>query len=152
MKKLLTMALALMLALILALPALADKNYDGPMPLYANKKTVKVFKSQSKDSKVIKKLKGADSVTPDLVSDDGKWIGILIEDTKKGGQKIGWVLASQLVDYVPQSICSHKWGDWTVDQKATCTKEGYRWRLCKKCGLRDEQIPEAIERLKRAWE
>ncbi len=139
MKKLLTMALALALALILALPALADRNYSGPVPLYANKETVKVYKSQSKDSKVIKKLSGADSVLPDMISDDDEWIGILVEDTKNGGQMIGWVLASQLVDYVPQSVCSHKWGDWTVEKEATCTEKGYRTRLCSKCGLLDEQ-------------
>lgn len=139
MKRLLTMAIALALALILALPALADTDYTGPIPLYVCKNKCNIYKEQSRDSKVLKKLKGADMVLPQMISDDGKWIGVLVEDTKNGGQKIGWVLEVNLVDYVPQSVCSHDWGDWTVDKQATCTEKGYRWRLCNKCGLRDEQ-------------
>ena len=127
-----------MLASVIA--ALAeDKPYNGPLPLYVNREKIKVYREQSKDSKTIAKLKGATSVMPELVSDDGKWIGILVEDTKHGGQTIGWVKAEYLVDTFPQSLCNHNWGEWTVERKATCTEKGYRYRYCTICGLMDEQ-------------
>ena len=139
MKKLLTMVIALALALILALPALADQPYTGPLPLYVNREKVKVYREPSTKAKSITKIKGATSVLPEFVSDDGAWIGILVEDTKHGGQKIGWIQKEFLVDYFPQSLCSHKWSDWTVEKQATCTEKGYRWRTCTVCGIRDEQ-------------
>ena len=141
MKKLLTMAIALMLALILALPALADVPYNGPLPLYVNREKIKVYREQSTKAKYYTKLKGATAVMPELVSDDGLWYGILVEDTKHGGQKIGWVQAEVLVDYFPQSLCPHNWSDWTVERQPTCTEKGYRWRTCLICGIRDESEP-----------
>ena len=139
MKKLLIAMIALVLVALTALPALADRPYDGPLPLYVNRETLKVYKEQSKDSKAIKKLKGATAVTPEQVSDDGNWTGILVEDTKHGGQMIGWVQTKYLVDYFPQSLCDHKWSEWTVEKASTCTEKGYRWRVCSVCGIRDEQ-------------
>ena len=139
MKRLLTMIIAFALAMILALPALADVPYSGPMPLYVNREKVKVYREPSTSSKSIKKLKGATAVTPEVKSDDGAWIGVLVEDTKHGGQMIGWIQADFLVDYFPQSLCSHNWSDWTVDRPSTCTEKGYRWRTCTICGILDEQ-------------
>ena len=139
MKKLIVAMVALALAVLLALPALADVPYEGPMPLYVNREKIKVYREQSTDAKYYVKLKGATSVLPQLVSDDRMWIGILVEDTKHGGQVIGWVPAEYLVDYFPQSLCDHKWGEWTVERKSTCTEKGYRYRYCQICGLLDEQ-------------
>ena len=85
-----------------AVAALADSPYSGSMPLYVNREKIKVYREQSTGSGAIVKLKGATSVTPELVSDDGAWIGILVEDTKHGGQVIGWVPADQLVDYLKE--------------------------------------------------
>ncbi len=140
MKKFIAGLMTLIL-LLGSIAALADVDYSGPMPLYVNKEKIKVYKEQSKDSKVIKKLKGAALVMPQLVSDDGAWIGILVEDTKHGGQMIGWVKAENLVDEYPASLCPHKFGDWIVEGEPTCTEEGYRYRFCEMCGLRDEDSP-----------
>ena len=137
MKRLFTLVLALMLALG-CLAALADQPYNGPYPLYVNREKIKVYSEPSTGSKSITKLKGATSVMPEQVSDDGAWIGILVEDTKHGGQMIGWVPADQLVDYYPQSLCPHEYGEWTVERDSTCTEEGYRWRTCVRCGIRQE--------------
>ncbi len=130
---------AMALSMVLAAAALADVNYNGPIPLYVNREKIKVFREQNKKSKVIVKLKGATSVLPQLTSDDGAWIGILVEDTKHGGQTIGWVPAEQLCDYFPQSLCNHNWSEWTVERESTCTEKGYRWRTCLICGIRDEK-------------
>lgn len=139
MKKLLSIVILLALALALAIPALADQPYNGPLPLYVNREKIRVYREQNTDSKTIVKLKGATSVMPEMISDDGAWIGILVEDTENGGQMIGWVQAELLVDYPPQSLCDHSWGEWTVERQSTCTEKGYRWRICNICGLRDEQ-------------
>ena len=139
MKKLLIALMALVLAALTALPALADVPYTGTIPLYVNRSKIYVYKEQTKESKKLKTLKGASKVLPELVSDDGEWYGVLIEDTKHGGQKMGWIRSEAVVDYYPQSFCEHKWGEWTVEKKATCTEKGYRWRLCTLCGIRDEQ-------------
>ena len=137
--------IAMMLSLI---AALADQPYSGPMPLYVNREKIRVYREQSKDSKTIVKLRGATSVTPEQVSDDGAWIGILVEDTKHGGQTIGWVQADYLVDYYPQSLCPHKYGEWTVEREATCTEEGYRYRFCQLCG---ERLEDSIKKKKHDW-
>lgn len=147
MKKLLKLgvALALVLTVVLAIAALADVQYTGPLPLYVNKEKIKVYKEQDKESRVLNKLKGATAVVPELVSDNGKWYGIMVEDTKHGGQRIGWVVARYLVDYLPQSLCQHDWSKWTVEREATCTQKGYRTRTCKICGLLDEQETKKLE-------
>ena len=134
-----TLLAAMMLSMLMVAVALADVGYSGPLPLYTNREKVKVYREQSKKAKVIKKIKGATAVTPELRSDDGAWIGILVEDTKHGGQIIGWVLAEQLCDYFPQSLCNHNWSEWTVERQSTCTEKGYRWRTCLICGIRDEK-------------
>lgn len=139
MKKLIACIVLAAMALALALSALADGPYEGPMPLYVNREKIKVYSDQSTSSKKITKLRGATSVMPELISDDGAWIGILVEDTKHGGQVIGWVQAEFLVDYIPQDLCDHQWSEWTVERQSTCTEKGFRWRTCNICGSRDQQ-------------
>ncbi len=131
--------LALLLCSLAALAEAGTVNYNGPLPLYVNKSKIKAYKEPDKNSEAIKQLKGATAVTPELMTENGGWIGILIEDTKHGGQMIGWVQSELLTDAFPQSLCSHRWGDWTVERKSTCAQKGYRWRICSICGLRDEQ-------------
>ena len=150
MNRWLKLAFALLLALALAVPAFtalaasADdaKDYKGTNPLYVNKQELKAYKKPDKDSKVLKKLSGADAVMVEKITKDKKWYGILIEDTKNGGQKIAWVQAKYLVDYYPQSLCPHSFGKWTVEREATCTEEGYRYRYCELCGMLDEGVLE----------
>ena len=133
-KTLIVVVLALIISAV-ACSALAA--YNGVM--YVNKAKINVFKEDNKDSKVIKKLKGGDSVFVDDISPDGKWAQVLIEDTKHGGQKLGFILVKNLSTEYPQSFCKHNWGKWTVEREPTCTKNGYRYRICKTCGLREEQ-------------
>ena len=138
MKKTISAVLVLVLLLSgIAALAISAVDYQGPIPLYVNKSKVSVYKEPKKDSKVIATLKGAASVVPEMVS--GNWTGILIEDTKRGGQRVGWVQTKYLSSTYPQSLCSHKWGKWKTEREATCTEVGYRWRRCSICGLRDEQ-------------
>ena len=136
---LVVMALALCASFVAAWAEATGTPYTGPMPLYVNKSKVKAYKEPNTGSKTVKKLKGATAVTPQLVSADGAWIGVLIEDTKHGGQMIGWIQADLLVDYLPQSLCDHQWGKWTVEKESTCTEKGFRYRYCEICGLRDEK-------------
>ena len=152
MKKLVRMIMALALVLAIAVPvlsALADevetKEYDGPLPLYVTKETVKAYKQPDKESKVLKKLSGGDAVMVELVTKKGDWCGILIEDTKKGGQKIAWVLTKYLSEEMPQSFCKHDFGKWTVEIEPTCEHEGYRYRFCKLCGIRQEDSPKKLD-------
>ena len=110
--------IALVLALVVSAMACgALAAYHGTM--YVNKSKINVFKEDNKDSKVIKKLKGGDSVFVDDVSPDGKWAQVMIEDTKHGGQKLGFILMKNLTEEYPQSFCKHKWGKWTVDREPT---------------------------------
>ena len=118
---------------------------DGPLPLYVTKETVKAYKHPDKESKVLKKLSGGDAVMVELVTKKGDWCGILIEDTKKGGQKIAWVLTKYLSEEMPQSFCKHDFGKWTVEIEPTCEHEGYRYRFCKLCGIRQEDSPKKLD-------
>ena len=70
-----TLLAAMMLSMLMVAVALADVGYSGPSPLYTNREKVKVYREQSKKAKVIKKIKGATAVMPELRSDDGAWIG-----------------------------------------------------------------------------
>ncbi len=42
----------------------------------------------------------------------------------------------------------HKWVDWTVEEEATCTKEGSEIRWCTVCGIKQERT---IAKLKPQW-
>ena len=136
------MLLSMMLGIIAALAEVTDVvtlPYEGPLPMYVNKKKLPVYEQPDEESKVILKLKGADAVTVELITEDELWLGILVEDTKNGGQKIGWVEAEFMIDTFPQSFCRHKFGKWKVEVEPTCTSTGYRYRLCKICGIADEE-------------
>ena len=153
MRKWIIMGLALVLALALCAPALAEAEietveYDGPLPMYVNRETLKAYKKPDADSKVLKKLKGGDALTVELMTKDTKWYGVLIEDTKNGGQKLAWVKAKYLSDVLPQAYCNHKWTKWKVETEATCEEAGERYRYCKIC---DRTQREEIPKLKHEW-
>ena len=153
MNRTMKLLLTLVLALLLAVPAMAKGfsavDYQGPLPLYVNHSTLNVHKEPDKDSKVIKTLDGAEEVTAEMVSTDGEWTGILVEDTRHGGQRIGWVLSKYLTDSFPASLCRHKeWTKWKVDTEPTCTRTGHRTRYCKACGIMDE---EEIPKIAHEW-
>ena len=135
MKKLAVSILALLLIAGLAFGALAA--YHGTM--YVNKSSVNVYKEDNTDSKVIKKYKGGTAVFVDDISPNGKWAQILVEDTKHGGQMLGFIQTKYLSESMPEKYCNHQWGKWTVDKEATCTRKGHRYRYCKICGKYDEQ-------------
>ena len=129
-----------MLALALTLCATVSNALAADVR-YASKSSVKVYSEMDTSSKVLKKLKGASKV---LIEEDyGSWVMILVEDTKHGGQKAGYVQSKNLSYDFPQSQCSHEWGKWQITKEATCTKKGSRYRLCNKCGIRDEQTIKA---------
>jgi len=123
-------AVALVMALLLAIPASADEYTK-----YVNKDRLEAYKEPDSDSKVVKKLKGGTEV---MLSGDvlfgSKYTSILLEDTKHGGQMEAWVLTKYLVDDMPQKYCKHKWGKWRVTDDPTCTHSGERERTCKICG------------------
>lgn len=152
MKRFAATFIALALLLALAVPALADAHwYEGPNPWYVNREELKVFETWDKESEIIKKLKGGDAVTVESVTDNEKWMGILVEDTEHGGQKLGWVPAKYLSETMPQSFCPHDWGKWHVESEPTCTEPGYRYRLCKICGIRDEDSMDRIAHSYGKW-
>ena len=135
MKKAIVSILALLMIVGLAFSALAA--YQGTM--YVNRSKVNVYKEDNTNSKVIRTYKGGREVFVDDISPNGKWAQVMVEDTKHGGQMCGFIQMKYLSKTMPQSFCTHKWGKWTVESEPTCTESGYRYRLCKVCGLRDEQ-------------
>ncbi len=40
--------------------------------------------------------------------------------------------------------CSHKWGDWSVTENATCIESGEKERKCSECGKTETSVIEAI--------
>ncbi|MBR2571094.1 MAG: peptidoglycan-binding protein [Clostridia bacterium] len=130
MKRLISIVLAAALLAAFAVPALAE------YVMYANQDNVKVYKSPDTKSKVLKKLSGCDKVTVVDFNSGGDFIGVQVK--VKGKKVTGWVLDKYLSQEFPASRCTHKWGDWQVEKKATCTEEGWRVRYCKKCGIMDE--------------
>ena len=130
MKKIISSFVALMLIATLAFGALAA--YQGTM--YVNRSSVNVYKEDSTSSKVIRTYKGGRSVYVDDVSPNGKWAQILVEDTKHGGQMLGFIQMKYLSKKMPPEYCKHDWGKWKVTREATCTEKGKRERTCKICG------------------
>ncbi len=130
MKKVVAAMLVLIALMALAVPALAD-----PWIKYTTKSSVKVYEEPDTKSSVLQKLKGGSKLLIEESQED--WYGILVDDGD--GQSIGWIQGKYLSDTMPQSMCKHEWGEWTVEQEATCTKPGYRYRYCDICGLRDEK-------------
>lgn len=135
MKKLIVSLLALMLMVSLAYGALAA--YQGTM--YVNRSSVNVYKEDNTDSKVIRKYKGGRAVYVDDISPNGKWAQTLVEDTKHGGQMLGFIQMKYLSKTMPQEYCSHEWGKWKITKEATCTEKGKRERTCKVCGKKQSE-------------
>ena len=144
MKRLIRLTVVALLLLALAVPALAA--YHGTM--YVNADKVNVYKEDDTDSKVIKKLKGGASVYVDDVSPNGKWAQILVEDTKHGGQMLGFIQMKYLKEDMPQKYCKHSWGKWKVTKEATCTENGKRTRTCKICG---KKVTETLKKTGHEW-
>ena len=139
MKKLIVSLLALLLMASLAYGALAA--YQGTM--YVNRSSVNVYKEDNTNSKVIKKYKGGRAVYVDDISPNGKWAQTLIEDTKHGGQMLGFIQMKYLSKKMPPEYCSHEWGKWKVTKEATCTEKGKRERTCKICGKKQSETIKA---------
>ena len=142
MKKVIASVILLAAVLALVTSALAD-----PWIMYTNKSSVKVYEDTDTHSHVLKKLKGGKK---QLIEDSyGDWYAILVD--AGDGQTLGWIQGKYLSDTMPQSLCSHEWGSWTVENEATCTKEGYKYRFCNICGLRDEKITKKLDHTYGKW-
>ena len=111
--------------------------------LYVNRETIKVYEEPSKDAYVMDVLNGAKKVKQIDTAKKGKWLQVTYKD-KYGGTSMGWVVADQMTDSYPQSLCPHKYEDWIVETEPTCTEEGYEYRFCKYCGIRDERSTEPL--------
>lgn len=122
MKKLLTAVVALMLVAAFALSALA-------VTMYVDTDPGKVYKKKSKSSDVISRLPYGGKV--DVFETSGKWSHISYIN-KKGQQRTGWMLTKHLSSTAP---CKHKWSEWKIVKKATCSKEGEKSHYCTKCGI-----------------
>ena len=147
MKKLIVSLLALMLMASLAYGALAA--YQGTM--YVNRSSVNVYKEDNTNSKVIKKYKGGRAVYVDDISPNGKWAQTLIEDTKHGGQMLGFIQTKYLSKTMPPEYCKHEWGKWKVTKEATCTEKGKRERTCKICGKKQTETIKATGHSWNKW-
>ncbi|MBQ6325552.1 MAG: peptidoglycan-binding protein [Clostridia bacterium] len=147
MKKLIVTLLALLLMASLAYGALAA--YQGTM--YVNRSSVNVYKEDNTNSKVIKKYKGGRAVYVDDISPNGKWAQTLIEDTKHGGQMLGFIQMKYLSKTMPPEYCSHEWGKWKVTKEATCTEKGKRERTCKICGKKQTETIKATGHSWNKW-
>ena len=139
MKKLIVSLLALLLMASLAYGALAA--YQGTM--YVNRSSVNVYKEDNTNSKVIKTYKGGRAVYVDDISPNGKWAQTLIEDTKHGGQMLGFIQMKYLSKKMPPEYCKHEWSKWKVTKEATCTEKGKRERTCKICGKKQSETIKA---------
>ena len=133
MKKIAMMLLAIALVATLGTYALAAGWTE-----FVNRNGAKVYADYNTDSKVIATLSKGDKVTvTDIVDMRGKWKAVTVK--VKGKKKNGFMLSKHLDSNPP---CNHKWGKWTVIDKPTCTRTGYRQRQCVKCGiLEDENMP-----------
>ena len=147
MKKLIVSLLALLLMASLAYGALAA--YQGTM--YVNRSSVNVYKEDNTNSKVIKKYKGGQAVYVDDISPNGKWAQTLIEDTKHGGQMLGFIQMKYLSKTMPPEYCKHEWGKWKVTKEATCTEKGKRERTCKICGKKQTETIKATGHSWNKW-
>ena len=127
-------AIAALLALA-ALMALTVSATAEAWIKYTTKSSVKVYEEPDTHSTVLQKLKAGRKLL--IEESEGDWYAILVDDGD--GQGLGWIQGKYLSDTIPQSLCSHEWGEWTVEREATCTKTGYRYRFCEICGLRDEK-------------
>ena len=126
-RKITAAILAIVLLAALAVPALAEIDVR-----YVNTDKLKVYREQNKKSDVIAKLKGGTKLLIEMDLDD--WAAILVEDTKRGGQMLGYVEAKYLSYEIHQKYCKHEWSAWETTKEATCTEKGKRSRTCSICG------------------
>lgn len=157
MKKILSMLLALALLLTLALPVLAEEEETLPVegnPMkYVCVEKAKIYTEKDKKSEVLKEVHGGDKLLLEMMSKDKKWFGTLVENKKEDGQILGWILVEQLSETMPQSFCKHEeWSEWVVEQEPSCTSYGNRYRLCKICGIRDEDVTDPLPHNFTKWQ
>ena len=133
MKKLLiAVFMTTLCALGLTSAALADASI-----MYVQDDGVYAYEDTDTDSDVLEYFAAGDKILVETTS--GKWTGVLIEDPYDDGQTIAWIQNKHLADHIPQSLCSHDFGSWTVEREANCTQDGYAYRICSICGLREEK-------------
>ncbi len=122
MKRLLTIAAALLIVASLVMSAAA-------YPLYVSSDPGKVHKHNSKDSDVISRLPFAGAV--DVFEDDGHGWAHISYINKKGQVKTGWMQFRQLSATQPHK---HSWGPWRVTVQPSCSHKGLKVRTCTTCG------------------
>ena len=129
MKKVLSTLLIVALVLALAAPAAAD-----PLILYATRDNVPVYMNTDTGSTIVATLKRGEAVLVEQIVSG--WYGKLVKDPNSDGQIIGWIQAAELSTTPP---CAHVWGEWTVTAQPTCTKTGFRFRVCTSCGDKETE-------------
>ena len=129
MRKKMLLPLIALLMVLFTVSAIAEVDF-----MYTIKDNVKVRKKPNKNAEVVRELKAGEKILVEDRSNDGEWVGILVE-SKKGGQYIGWIKSSSLSYTMPSSICDHQWTEWYVAVEPTCTESGLRERSCPICGV-----------------
>ncbi len=138
------LALTLMVAMPVTIPAVvyAEETHlvpvDAPKTLYVNKEEISVYDEPDTNSQVQQKLRGATDVSLEGTNEDGTWDYVNYRN-EAGGTSKGWVEDKDMVDYYPQSLCPHQFGEYTVTQQPTCTDPGYETAYCTLCGIMDER-------------
>ena len=139
MKRIITAvaALTVLLALLLALPALAaDKGY-------INKKSVDVYDTPGEDGNVVGSLKGGTEVEAGSLS--GDWVNVT------AGSVSGWVPLSCVQQRMPMDFCNHDWSPWTTDRESTCSKAGLQTRQCSICFKGEEKEIKKLDHTYGDW-
>ena len=133
MKKLISAVLMTALCgLSLTSAALADVDI-----LYVQEDNVYAYEDTDTSSDILEYFAAGDKI---LVEDqDDGWTAVLVEDPDGDGQTLGWIQDKYLGEKIPQSVCTHDFGSWIEESKPTCTEDGYAYRICSICGLRDEK-------------
>lgn len=126
-RKIIAGILGIVLLVTFVVPALAEVDIR-----YVNTDKLKVYREQDKKSEVIAKLKGGAKLL--IEQDLDAWVTILVEDTKRGGQMLGYIEAKYLSYNMPAKYCKHDWSEWEIIKEVTCTEKGKRTRTCSICG------------------
>ena len=119
---------AMMFSLMLSVKTLASVEF-----LYANVDNMNVYEEKSRDSKVLKTVKGGTQMLVD--EEGGDWWGVLMLDPSGEGQIMGWVAGSDMALAMPSQYCDHQWTEWTILNEPTCTETGMMIRSCPICGV-----------------
>ena len=141
MRKFIVCALALLVLMLAATPALAGVGDE----MYATKDGVKVYLEPDKDSEVVLRLEKGESVHVMEESDNGKWYGYYPPDDSMG---LCWVQEKYLSDEMPHD---HEWSDWEIEEEPTCTHEGLRVRYCEICGAEQEDTIDKLDHEYGKW-